>query len=268
MVAIEFDITTTQRGGTVQGSAAGRRIISRNGWCSQRPRAKMRQLEVPSYAVQINATSSAATPRDIALVQVQGREPPRNARFVERTEVVTAAVRWQCQISTARTVTTARGRKNRSLANSDNSRWRNMIQRCAINSPAKSGEHCSTWPGSRRLNTAIIQDSQNLGFSIAIDSVKPLITSLQNLPLHPPFCCVRTLIGGENNEWGWVGVDVDSVRAPARELRDRRADSWLSDLPIELREAAVLLSYGTGRRGLVGTHEPRVCAGTNAETYR
>jgi S1-C subfamily serine protease len=30
------------------------------------------------------------------------------------------------------------------------------------------------------INTAIIQDSQNLGFSIAIDSVKPLMTSLQN----------------------------------------------------------------------------------------
>jgi len=55
-----------------------------------------------------------------------------------------------------------------------------LIQTDAALNPGNSGGPLVSSHGEVvGINTAIIQDSQNLGFSISIDSVKPLITSLQ-----------------------------------------------------------------------------------------
>ena len=71
--------------------------------------------------------------------------------------------------------------KERSLTSSDSSVLGHLIQTdAAINSGNSGGPLLNMAGEVVGINTAIIQDSQNLGFSIAIDSVKPLITTLQN----------------------------------------------------------------------------------------
>ena len=191
VVAIEFDVTTTQRGRTVQGSGAGSGvIISSNGLV-------LTNAHVVENASNLKVTLSdgskydatiigSDTTQDIALVQLQGASNLPAATLGSSSDLQVGdgvvAIGNALDLDGSLTVTSGIvSAKNRSLSNSDNSTLANLIQTdAAINSGNSGGPLLNMAGEVVGINTAIIQDSQNLGFSIAIDSVKPLITSLQN----------------------------------------------------------------------------------------
>jgi putative serine protease PepD len=191
VVAIEFDVTTTQRGRTVQGSGAGSGvIISSNGLV-------LTNAHVVENASNLKVTLSdgskydatiigSDTTQDIALVQLRGASNLPAATLGSSSDLQVGdgvvAIGNALDLDGSLTVTSGIvSAKNRSLSNGDNSTLANLIQTdAAINSGNSGGPLLNMAGEVVGINTAIIQDSQNLGFSIAIDSVKPLITSLQN----------------------------------------------------------------------------------------
>jgi len=191
VVAIEFNITSTVRGRTVQGSGAGSGvIISSDGLV-------LTNAHVVENATNLKVTLSdgskydativgSDTTQDIALVQLQGASNLPAATLGSSNDLQVGegvvAIGNALDLDGSLTVTSGIvSAKNRSLTNSDNSTLANLIQTdAAINSGNSGGPLLNMAGEVVGVNTAIIQDSQNLGFSIAIDSVKPLIASLQN----------------------------------------------------------------------------------------
>ena len=191
VVAIEFDVTATQRGRTVQGSGAGSGvIISSDGLV-------LTNAHVVENASNLKVTLSdgskynaaiigSDTTQDIALVQLQGASNLPAATLGSSSDLQVGdgvvAIGNALDLDGSLTVTSGIvSAKNRSLSSNDNSTLANLIQTdAAINSGNSGGPLLNMAGEVVGINTAIIQDSQNLGFSIAIDSVKPLITSLQN----------------------------------------------------------------------------------------
>ena len=191
VVAIEFNVTATQRGRTVQGSGAGSGvIISSDGLVLTNAHVVENATNVKvtlSDGSKYDATiiGSDAT-QDIALVQLQGASNLPAATLGSSSDLQVGdgvvAIGNALDLDGSLTVTSGIvSAKNRSLSNSDNTTLANLIQTdAAINSGNSGGPLLNMAGEIVGINTAIIQDSQNLGFSIAIDSVKPLITSLQN----------------------------------------------------------------------------------------
>ena len=191
VVAIEFNVTATQRGRTVQGSGAGSGvIISSDGLVLTNAHVVENATNVKvtlSDGSKYDATiiGSDAT-QDIALVQLQGASNLPAATLGSSSDLQVGdgvvAIGNALDLDGSLTVTSGIvSAKNRSLSNSDNTTLANLIQTdAAINSGNSGGPLLNMAGEVVGINTAIIQDSQNLGFSIAIDSVKPLITSLQN----------------------------------------------------------------------------------------
>ena len=190
VVAIEFDVTATQRGRTVQGSGAGSGvIISSNGLVLTNAHvvANATNLKVTlSDGSKYDATVLGSdTTQDIALVQLQGASnlPAATLGSSSALQVGDGVVAIGNALDLDGSLTVTSGivsAKNRSLTNSDNSTLANLIQTdAAINSGNSGGPLLDMNGEVVGINTATIQNSQNLGFSIAIDSVKPLIESLQ-----------------------------------------------------------------------------------------
>ena len=191
VVALEFNTTATQRGRTVQGSGAGSGvIISSDGLVLTNAHVVENATNMKvtlSDGTKYNATivGSDAT-QDIALVQLQGASnlPAATLGSSSALQVGDAVVAIGNALDLDGSLTVTSGivsAENRSLTNSDNSTLANLIQTdAAINSGNSGGPLLNMDGEVVGINTAIIQDSQNLGFSIAIDSVKPLIASLQN----------------------------------------------------------------------------------------
>ncbi|MEO8695354.1 MAG: trypsin-like peptidase domain-containing protein [Acidimicrobiales bacterium] len=191
VVAIEFNTTTTVRGRTVQGSGAGTGvIISTDGLV-------LTNAHVVEGATNLKVTLSdgstynatiigSDTTQDIALVQLQGASnlPAATLGSSGTLEVGEGVVAIGNALDLDGSLTVTSGivsAKERSLTSSDGSTLAHLIQTdAAINSGNSGGPLLNMAGEVVGINTAIIQDSQNLGFSIAIDSVKPLITSLQN----------------------------------------------------------------------------------------
>ena len=191
VVAIEFNVTATQRGRTVQGSGAGSGvIISSDGLV-------LTNAHVVENATNLTVTLSdgskypatiigSDTTQDIALVQLQGASnlPAATLGSSDTLQVGQEVVAIGNALDLDGSLTVTSGivsAKGRSLSNNDGSSLLHLIQTdAAINSGNSGGPLLNMAGEVVGINTAIIQDSQNLGFSIAIDSVKPLITSLQN----------------------------------------------------------------------------------------
>jgi putative serine protease PepD len=191
VVAIEFSTTTTVRGRTMQGSGAGSGvIISSDGLV-------LTNAHVVEDATNLKVTLSdgskydaaiigSDTTRDIALVQLQGASnlPAATLGSSSTLEVGEGVVAIGNALDLDGSLTVTSGivsAKERSLTSSDGSTLAHLIQTdAAINSGNSGGPLLNMAGEVVGINTAIIQDSQNLGFSIAIDSVKPLITSLRN----------------------------------------------------------------------------------------
>ena len=123
--------------------------------------------------------------RDIALVQIQGASnlPAATLGSSDALQVGDGVVAIGNALDLDGSLTVTSGivsAKERSLDNGDGSTLGHLIQTdAAINSGNSGGPLLNMAGEVVGINTAIIQDSQNLGFSISIDSVKPLITSLQ-----------------------------------------------------------------------------------------
>jgi putative serine protease PepD len=190
VVAIEFNTTVTQRGRTVQGSGAGSGvIISSDGLVLTNAHVveNATNLKVTlSDGSKYNATIIGSdTTQDIALVQMQGASnlPAATLGSSASLHVGQAVVAIGNALDLDGSLTVTSGivsAKDRSLSNSDGSTLAHLIQTdAAINSGNSGGPLLNMAGEVVGINTAIIQDSQNLGFSISIDSVKPLITSLQ-----------------------------------------------------------------------------------------
>jgi len=190
VVAIEFNTTTTSRGRTVQASGAGSGvIISSDGLV-------LTNAHVVENATNLSVTLSDGTKysativgsdatRDIALVQIQGASNLSAATLgsSDALQVGDGVVAIGNALDLDGSLTVTSGivsAKERSLDNGDGSTLGHLIQTdAAINSGNSGGPLLNMAGEVVGINTAIIQDSQNLGFSISIDSVKPLITSLQ-----------------------------------------------------------------------------------------
>jgi len=191
VVAIEFTTTATQRGRTVQGSGAGSGvIISSDGLVltnahviENSTNLKVTLSDGSKYDAAI--IGSDAT-QDIALVQLQGASnlPAATLGSSGTLQVGEEVVAIGNALDLDGSLTVTSGivsAKERSLTSSDGSSLGHLIQTdAAINSGNSGGPLLNMAAEVVGINTAIIQDSQNLGFSVAIDSVKPLISSLQN----------------------------------------------------------------------------------------
>ena len=124
--------------------------------------------------------------RDIALLHLQGASnlPAATLGSSDALQVGDGVVAIGNALDLDGSLTVTSGivsAKERSLTSSDSSVLGHLIQTdAAINSGNSGGPLLNMAGEVVGINTAIIQDSQNLGFSIAIDSVKPLITTLQN----------------------------------------------------------------------------------------
>jgi putative serine protease PepD len=191
VVAIEFKTTARRGPYTVQGSGAGSGvIISSDGLV-------LTNAHVVESASNLTVTMSDGTKhdanvvgsdatRDIALLQIQGASGLAAATLgsSDALRVGDSVVAIGNALDLDGTLTVTSGivsAKGRSLTSSDNSVLANLIQTdAAINSGNSGGPLLNMAGEVVGINTAIIQDSQNLGFSIAIDSIKPLIDSLQN----------------------------------------------------------------------------------------
>jgi len=190
VVAIEFTTTVTQRGRTVQGSGAGSGVIISSAGLV------LTNAHVVENATNLKVTLSdgskydativgSDTTQDIALVQLQGASNLPAATLGSSSDLQVGdgvvAIGNALDLDGALTVTSGIvSAENRSLTNSDNSTLANLIQTdAAINSGNSGGPLLNMAGEVVGINTAIIQDSQNLGFSIAIDSIKPLIATLQ-----------------------------------------------------------------------------------------
>jgi putative serine protease PepD len=191
VVAIEFKTTSRRGPYTVQGSGAGSGvIISSDGLV-------LTNAHVVENASNLSVTLSDGSKydatvvgsdasRDIALVHLQGASnlPAATLGSSDALRVGDGVVAIGNALDLEGTLTVTSGivsAKDRSLTSSDNSVLANLIQTdAAINSGNSGGPLLNMAGEVVGINTAIIQDSQNLGFSIAIDSVKPLIDSLQN----------------------------------------------------------------------------------------
>ena len=190
VVAIEFNTTTSVRGRTVQGSGAGSGvIISGNGLV-------LTNAHVVENATNLKVTLSdgskydatiigSDTTQDIALIQLQNASNLPAATLGSSADLQVGdgvvAIGNALDLDGSLTVTSGIvSAKDRSLSNSDGSTLAHLIQTdAAINSGNSGGPLLNMAGQVVGINTAIIQNSQNLGFSIAIDSVKPLIESLQ-----------------------------------------------------------------------------------------
>ena len=190
VVAIEFKTTSRRGPYTVQGTGAGSGvIISGDGLV-------LTNAHVVEGASNLTVTLSDGSKydativgsdatRDIALVQLKGASnlPAATLGSSDALRVGDDVVAIGNALDLDGTLTVTSGivsAKDRSLTSSDNSVLANLIQTdAAINSGNSGGPLLNMAGEVVGINTAIIQDSQNLGFSIAIDSVKPLIQSLQ-----------------------------------------------------------------------------------------
>ena len=190
VVAIEFKTTSRRGPYTVQGTGAGSGvIISSDGLV-------LTNAHVVEGASNLTVTLSddskydativgSDATRDIALVQLQGASnlPAATLGSSDALRVGDDVVAIGNALDLDGTLTVTSGivsAKDRSLTSSDNSVLANLIQTdAAINSGNSGGPLLNMAGEVVGINTAIIQDSQNLGFSIAIDSIKPLIQSLQ-----------------------------------------------------------------------------------------
>jgi putative serine protease PepD len=191
VVAIEFQTTSRRGPYTVQGSGAGSGvIISSDGMV-------LTNAHVVESASNLTVTLSDGTKydavvvgsdssRDIALLQLQGATNLSAATLgsSDSLRVGDSVVAIGNALGLDGTLTVTSGivsAKDRSLTSSDDSVLANLIQTdTAINSGNSGGPLLNMFGEVVGINTAIIQDSQNLGFAIAIDSIKPLIDTLQN----------------------------------------------------------------------------------------
>ena len=191
VVAIEFQTTSRRGPYTVQGTGAGSGvIISSDGLV-------LTNAHVVENATNLTVTLSdgnkfeasvlgSDVDSDIALVQLHDASnvPAATLGSSEALRVGDAVVAIGNALDLDGTLTVTSGivsAMDRSLTSSDNSVLGNLIQTdAAINSGNSGGPLLNMAGEVIGINTAIIQDSQNLGFAIAIDSVKPLIATLQN----------------------------------------------------------------------------------------
>ncbi|HUP74937.1 MAG TPA: trypsin-like peptidase domain-containing protein [Acidimicrobiales bacterium] len=191
VVAIEFTTTATQRGRTVQGTGAGSGvIISSDGLVltnahvvESATNLSVRLSDGSKYAATVVGSDTSS---DIALLQLEGASnlPAAALGSSDALQVGDGVVAIGNALDLDGSLTVTSGivsAKERSLTSSDNSVLGHLIQTdAAINSGNSGGPLLNMAGEVVGINTAIIQDSQNLGFSIAIDSVKPLIATLQN----------------------------------------------------------------------------------------
>jgi putative serine protease PepD len=191
VVAIEFNTTSRRGPFSVQGSGAGSGvIISSDGLVLTNAHVveSASNLSVTlSDGSKYNATIVGSdASRDIALLQLQGASNLAAATLgsSDALRVGDDVVAIGNALDLDGTLTVTSGivsAKDRSLTSSDNSVLADLIQTdAAINSGNSGGPLLNMAGEVVGINTAIIQDSQNLGFSIAIDSIKPLIDTLQN----------------------------------------------------------------------------------------
>ena len=100
--------------------------------------------------------------------------------------------------------------KDRSISSGD-IHLQHLIQTDAAINPGNSGGPLVNAQGEVvGINTAIVQDAQNIGFSIAIDAVKPLIDQLRN---------GKGAINPNTATLGVTTLDVTDPNLTAQELR-------------------------------------------------
>lgn len=191
VVAIEFKTTTRRGPYTVQGTGAGSGvIISTDGLVltnahvvENASNLSVTLADGSKYDATVVGSDSS---RDIALVQVAGASnlPAATLGSSDALRVGDGVVAIGNALDLDGTLTVTSGivsAKDRSLTSSGNSVLSNLIQTdAAINSGNSGGPLLNMAGEVVGINTAIIQDSQNLGFAIAIDSIKPLIETLGN----------------------------------------------------------------------------------------
>ena len=191
VVAIEFETTTRRGPYTVQGTGAGSGVvISADGLVltnahvvENASNLSVTLADGSKYDATVVGSDSS---RDIALVQLTGASnlPAATLGSSDALRVGDGVVAIGNALDLDGTLTVTSGivsAKDRSLTSSGNSVLANLIQTDAAINTGNSGGPLLNMAGEVvGINTAIIQDSQNLGFAIAIDSIKPLIETLGN----------------------------------------------------------------------------------------
>ena len=124
---------------------------------------------------------------DVALVKAEGLEPPTvpaelgsSGDLLVGDEVV--AIGNALNLGAEPSVTTGHrvGQVDRSISAPDGSVLDDLIQTDAAINPGNSGGPLVNAQGQVvGVNTAILADAQNIGFALAIDSIKPLIDDLK-----------------------------------------------------------------------------------------
>ncbi len=191
VVAIDFDTTEQYGPFSVQGTGAGSGlVISTDGLV-------LTNDHVVSGASNIKVTLSDGTTldasvlgsdsaHDIALLQLEGGTGLTAATLgsSDALRVGDDVVAIGNALDLEGTPTVTKGivsAKDRSLSSTDGTTLDHLIQTdAAINSGNSGGPLLDMTGAVVGINTAIIQDSENLGFSISIDSIKPLIDGLRS----------------------------------------------------------------------------------------
>ncbi len=240
---VTIEVSGTARGGVFEGAGSGV-VLSTDGLImtnahvvSETDDITVRTFDGASYRGSLVGSEPAS---DLAVIRIDGADDLKPAELGSSASLLVGApviaIGNALNLGGQPSVTTGIvSAVNRTIESPEGDPLTDLIQTDTAINPGNSGGPLVDASGAVvGINTAIIQDSQNIGFAISIDSARPIIEQLQqgNGEITP-----------DTPRLGVTTVPLDSVPQAVREQFEIEADqgAFVDDvLPGSGAEAAGL----------------------------